>query len=210
MGMAREISLTNGVVAVVDDQDYEWLNAFRWVPIAGRRGAVYAMRTAKRIRADGTLGWTSRQMQRDVLDPDWTAPRSMLVDHIDGNTLDCRRSNLRWATYEESNRNRRIHLRNKSGYRGVYQRAPDQGFVAQVHADGRRRRSPVYATPEEAALAYNYLALKYHGKDAVLNVVPGEVVLRPGLVRSGSLTEIIGWGQQGGYVHARRAEDERV
>lgn len=111
-------------------------------------------------------------MQREVLDPDWSQPRTMLVDHRNGDTLDNRRSNLRWVTFSQSNMNRRVRSDSISGYRGVVRRKGCVRWHAYIKVDGRRHYGGYHDTPEQAALAYNELALKFHGEFARLNEVP--------------------------------------
>lgn len=166
--MAREIALTRGMVAIVDDEDFERLSAFNWQAVEGRRGAFYASRC---VAAWEGLGVRVRQMQRDVLDPEGRVPRTLIADHRDGNTLDCRKHNLRWATFEQSNRNRRVHLNNQSGFRGVFKDTQTGRWRAQIRAEGRRISGGRHETPEAAAAAYNALALKHHGADAQLNII---------------------------------------
>lgn len=168
------IVLTNGMEALVDEEDFARLSAFRWSPVKGRNGAIYASRRQRYRKPNGTWGERARQMQRDVMDPDGTAPRDRLVDHRDGNTLDCRRSNLRWATYAESNRNRR-YTKNRTGFHGVYHDptwpSRTDRFIAVLMADRKRLKRTGFRTAEDAARAYNEMAIALHGEFATLNEV---------------------------------------
>lgn len=165
--MTKFIPLTRGMVALVDDEDFDRLSAFSWSAVKGRRESFYASRG---VGVGEPLMVRTRQMQRDVLDPLGEVPSHILADHRNGDTLDCRKENLRWASFEESNRNRRILASNTSGYRGVWKNKTR--WRASIRAEGRLIQGGGYATPEEAAAAYNALALQYHGPDAKLNVVP--------------------------------------
>ena len=90
-----------------------------------------------------------------------------IVDHINGITLDNRRENLRVATHAENMQNRKLHTNNTSGYKGV---ESSRGlWRATIYADNIRIHLGSFVTKEEAALAYNKAALKYHGEFARLN-----------------------------------------
>jgi hypothetical protein len=108
--------LTQGQWAVVDAADYEWLMQWkwnaRWLP---KRRIHYAMRNSKR---DETGKQRSIAMHREILA--LRAGDKRQGDHINHNTLDNRRCNLRIATHIESSRNRRTRADNTSGYKGVF------------------------------------------------------------------------------------------
>ena len=101
------------------------------------------------------------------------------VDHIDRNKLNNRKSNLRIVTQGENNMN--AYRAGRSGYMGVYQRS-ENSWRACLHANGKAYRSGGHRSAESAAQAYNALAMKHHGKFAVLNDVPmGKLELIPKL-----------------------------
>lgn len=160
--MTKEIPLTNGHAALVDDADYERLSAFRWSAYVAHTGAVYARTSTGGVR----------EMQRVVLDPDWLVPGTYLVDHRDGNTLNNQQDNLRFVTYRVSNLNRRLRANSKSGYRGVHYCNTDRAWIASIRVNSRVIRSKRHATAEAAALAYNDMAILLNGPEAKLNEVP--------------------------------------
>jgi hypothetical protein len=149
----KEIPLNRGLTAIVDDADYEILSRHRWcVPPAGKR--PYALRT---------VGDTGRRlaMHRVILN----APDGLQVDHINGDGLDNRRSNLRLATNAQNLQNQKRRSTNTSGYKGVslYR---DGRWSARIRANGRRVFLGYFATPELAHAAYCAAAEKYHGEFA--------------------------------------------
>ena len=105
----KKIPLPGGKFATVDDEDYEWLSQWKW-HVRIKPTNKYAARN----NHGGTP--TTIQMHRQILG----AKKGQLCDHINGNGLDNRRSNIRLCTPTESNRHVRKRSHNKSGYLGVY------------------------------------------------------------------------------------------
>jgi len=100
-----------------------------------------------------------------------SAPTGMFVDHINGNPLDNRRSNLRVCTNAENLRNRGKTRANTSGYKGVWFNKIANFWYAALTVDGCVKNLGNYSTAEAAALAYNKAVKKYHGNFAKLNKV---------------------------------------
>ena len=170
--MVRQVPLTRGEVATVDDEDFEWAASYKWYANKGRCGSFYAARGAFVREPDGTRRQWTVQMHRELLirlcgEP----PEGHLADHEDGDTLNNTRGNLRWLPPRESNLNRRASNRGGSEYRGVYFRKDRQKWHARTKVDGKSVLGGNYDTEEEAAAAYNRLALQYHGEHAKLNVI---------------------------------------
>jgi len=104
----KEISLTQGQVALVDDDDYERLSQWKWC-VTKQRNTFYAHRGTSVAGVQKTL-----KMHRVILD----CPRGMDIDHIDGNGLNNQKSNLRIVTRRQNNQNR--HDKRTSIYPGVH------------------------------------------------------------------------------------------
>jgi len=104
-------------------------------------------------------------MHRVILD----APPAVEVDHINRNGLDNRRANLRLATRAENTRNAKLSRRNTSGFRGVSFDHFSGRWLAIVKSDGKTYRLGAFATPEEAAFAYDFAAAALHGEFASTN-----------------------------------------
>tara|TARA_R110000851_G_scaffold33896_1_gene90358 strand:- start:4452 stop:4940 length:489 start_codon:yes stop_codon:yes gene_type:complete len=85
------------------------------------------------------------------------------VDHINGDTYDNRKCNLRICTHAENMMNRRKHKNNKSGIKGVYY-APNRAknWRAQIRKNGVKYDLGGYETPEEAKIAYELASKKLH------------------------------------------------
>lgn len=97
--------------------------------------------------------------------------KNIQVDHKDGNPLNNMRSNLRLATNSQNNSYRSIDSRNSSGYKGVYYDKERNKWIAEIKADGKKKFIGRFETKEEAALAYNKMAILLHKEFAILNTV---------------------------------------
>ena len=165
----REIPLTQGRVALVDNADYEWLSQYKWtwVDADSRKGyATHYYRTGKRVSAIS--------MHRLIMEP----PDGLQVDHINGDGLDNRRENLRLCTQGQNLRNQVGRQNRVSEWKGVVLHKPSGKWMAQIGIDRRKIYLGYYETPELAALAYNEAALKYHGDFARLNTVAASALPR--------------------------------
>lgn len=132
--MSRTIPLTRGYVAIVDDEDYEELSRWKWNAHAQQDGIIYARRSVHvpnktRKSRSVCIGIT---MHRQVLRlPVGDKRRG---DHIDGNTLDNRKQNLRIATVRQNAWNHRTPVNSTSGVCGVYWNKRERRWVAQIKA----------------------------------------------------------------------------
>lgn len=148
---------------VIDDSDVGFVLRHKWhVLLSGaKRRHVYVMRQA--TSSDVASGMPSQiLLHRELVG----AARGEIVDHIDGNTLDNRRFNLRIVHYAGNSRNS-IHPLGRSGYRGVV--AHRRGFQAQIHVNNKVVQLGTYRTAVEAAMARDIAARRLHGEHAVLN-----------------------------------------
>lgn len=169
--MTRKIPLTRGKVALVDNVDYEWLSQTKWY--CSQRG--YAVREIPQaiVRATGHSGFF--RMHRVLMN----APDLLTIDHINGDTLDNRRINLRLASQAQQTRNCRRNKRNTSGYKGVSWNAEKGKWSAR--AGGKPRLFLGYFdTAEQAAIAYNKAARQLFGEFCRLNDVKREAAYELG------------------------------
>lgn len=164
IGPVKLIGLTQGMVAIVDVEDYDWLKQYRW----SYHNNGYACRVER-------VGGQQRMilMHREIVG----APDDVYVDHINRKRLDNRRCNLRIATPQQSAYNM-SKPKSKTGYRGVTQHSDPKRrkpFQARIRVDGKHLRLGWFETAYEAAQAYDAAARKYHGEYAVLNFPNEEV-----------------------------------
>jgi hypothetical protein len=157
--MAKEIQLTQGIVTIVDDADFEYLNQFKWYLLKSNSN-YYAIRTK---RPENKL----IQLHRIVIQ----AKQGEIVDHINGNKLDNRKCNLRICTKSQNCQNRKISKLNKSGFNGVSWNIRNKKWVAQIACNNQKIHIGFFNEPIEAAKAFNEAALKYHGEFAHLNKI---------------------------------------
>lgn len=155
----KEIKLTRGYVALVDDEDYEDLIRFKWYAKPGK-GIIYA------IRAPGyRKGEINKMiaMHREIMQ----TPDNMEVDHIDHNGLNNQKANLR-NCYHGFNCKNRSRNKNMDCYIGVLKRGPDK-FYAHIRYNYKRIHLGVFKNPVDAAIARDKAAKKYFGEFANLN-----------------------------------------
>lgn len=152
-----EVPLTQGKVALVDPEDYETLIAEgRW--FAGWTGwSWYAGRNAR-----GDSGRVQIRMHGYLTG-------FPLTDHVNGDSLDNRRANLRTASTSQNGANRPAQRNNTSGYKGVTRDSADNVWRAQITVNRRHLSLGRFPTPEEAAQAYDRAALLHFGEFAYQN-----------------------------------------
>ena len=152
----REILLTGGGVALVDDEDFERISAHRWR--MDSRG-----RYARRSSEERGKGRIEVLMHREVSG----FPDGVMTDHINGNRLDNRRSNLRPATNSQNQMNRKTS--SASGFKGVVYVPRKRKWQATIRIQGRTRFLGLFASPDVAARAYDSSAAAAFGEYARLN-----------------------------------------
>ncbi len=140
----KEIILTKGQIAVVDDEDWERLIYFRW-HLIDTRGMKYARRHF--LKSEQKTG--GEYMHRAILTP----PTGLFVDHLNGNGLDNRRVNLRLATTQENGRNRKRATNNRSGKTGVYFRANHNRWYADIKIGGKKIALGTFERLDDAVAA---------------------------------------------------------
>lgn len=152
--MSREIPLTKGLVALVDDEDYETLAASTWCV---RGNPPYASRHIQL----GYRRYGQETMHRAIMG----ATDGQHVDHINGDTLDNRRANLRLCTHYQNMCNRRPNAGRK--FKGVYRHG--KGWRVTIQAEGQKVCIGTFPSEEIAARAYDEAARQLHGEFARLN-----------------------------------------
>ncbi len=147
----RLIPLTQGRNAIVDIADYEWLSQWNWSSDWNHDTKSFYARNRKGRMHRVILGCKSGEM----------------VDHINSNTLDNRRNNLRKCTSTENTYNQRKRSDNTSGFKGVYPQ--QEKWIAQIGFEGTQIYLGIFASPKKAAEAYDVAARRLHGEFARVN-----------------------------------------
>jgi hypothetical protein len=157
----KEIPLTRGKVALVDDADYARISQFKWYAHVNRAGNWYAVRgNPPRVKPHLT------QMHHAILGVE----HSVEVDHEDGNGLNNQQKNLRVATRTQNNYNRRKFSKHKtSRYRGVCWDTQLGFWRAGMKSMGKYHFIGLFDNEEEAARAWDTAVGPVSGGWARLN-----------------------------------------
>lgn len=160
----KQIALTQGKYAIVDDADYEMLMQFKWF--------AHKATTAKSFYAIHSGAYNNgkqkaTKMHRLIMgvnDP------MVHIDHKDGNGLNNQRDNLRICTKADNLRNRPKYV-GASKYKGVCYKQSNKKWVAQISVNGKPTHLGYFNNQQDAAKAYNEAATKHHGEFALLNII---------------------------------------
>jgi hypothetical protein len=161
------INLTQGFITWVDDEEYEKLIQFKWFAHDGGSGNMYAQCNIPNYSSHTRQ--TTIKMHRYILG--LTDPK-IYSDHIDGNSLNNQKYNLRQCTSSQNQGNRKGgNCNNTSGYKGVYYHTRNRMWVASIRVNPNRIYLGSFTTAKDAAIAYNAAAIRYFGEFAALNNV---------------------------------------
>lgn len=159
--MSKQIPLTQGKFAIVDDEDFEWLNEHKWYAARNERN-WYAHRGENR---NGKV--TIFRMHREILS--LTHGDTRESDHKNRNGLDNRKSNLRIATHAQNQHNREGLKDCSSKYKGVYWRKDRNRWVAIIRQNGKVKKIGSFRDEVDAAKTYDRKAKQVHGEFAFTN-----------------------------------------
>ena len=159
----RYIPLTQGKFAIVDAEDYDWLSQYKW----------YASKQGTSFYACRVKGSTTVSMHREIM----KAPKGLMCDHKNHNSLDNRKSNLRLCTRAQNQYNKCAKKNCLSRYKGVILRRDCRKWSARIGFNYKRIHLGHFFDEIKAALAYDNKAIELFGEFAYLNF-PERIELR--------------------------------
>lgn len=148
-----------GTSFLVDKEDYDRVSRHRWH--TNHEG--YVLRTVYIEKGR----WEKVRLHRFLMN----APENKVVDHVNRDVLDNRKSNLRLASKMENVWNSGIRSTNTSGYKGVSYRKESKKWKAQINVNGKRVNLGHFESKHDAARMFNFWAKDLHGEFAWLNVI---------------------------------------
>jgi len=159
------IKLTQNKFAKIDDCDFERVSEKKW----------YYWKSKKRINKCEVRNhfWDKKNkkyhtilLHRFILNP----PQGMVVDHINGDSTDNRRSNIRICTNQQNSFN--VHaINSNSGYKGVYFDKSKNKYKVSITHNGKKYHLGSFKNPEDGAIAYNKKAIEFFGDFSCLNKI---------------------------------------
>jgi hypothetical protein len=166
----QQIKLTQGKIAVLDDEDYQRLCHFKWFYRGERNGGPgYCCRHGKKpVDPTGTV-----YLHRAVMNPE----AGLEVIFLNHDRLDCRKANLRAVTTEEARQHHRMRKDSQTGSKGVI-RIGEDTWSAYVYRAGHAYHVGTYYTREQAERAYQAALVRenpdLHAAPAVVERQPME------------------------------------
>jgi hypothetical protein len=154
----KEIKLTRGQVTLVDDEDYVYLNQWRWYAFKGRN-TFYAARLRYK---DKKLTLMHRVIMQ--------VSEGQEVDHVDHDGLNNQKYNLRKCTHKENSANKKSRKNSSSKYLGVTITRTGK-FAAQIMICGKHIHLGLFKDEKDAAESYNIAAKSYFKEFANINKI---------------------------------------
>lgn len=151
----KQINLTQGEVAIVDDDDYDRLSKYKW-RLQKNHNCKYAM--------SGKYPQTL-YMHHLIL----CAVPGKIIDHVDNNGLNNQKLNLRYCTHAQNMRNRSKYTISSSRYKGVSLVKSTHKWEASIRLDGKKLHLGQYESEEEASVVYDDASRKLHGQFSKTN-----------------------------------------
>ena len=156
-GDVAYVTLTQGFVAVIDSDCVGLVDIGNWSALNGKNNnTVYAQTGA--VSSIGRK--TTLSMHRLIT----SCPSGFYVDHIDGNGLNNRLSNLRVCLNHQNQANAGVSSRNTSGKKGVHWHKSQNRWIARIKVGGKEVHLGCFKDMRDAEEAYRIASMQYHGK----------------------------------------------
>ncbi len=156
----KKIPLTQGEFALVDDEDFDWLNQWKWLLLTNGKNNLYAATW---------IGGKCVLMHRLILG--LKKENKLQVDHINNNGLDNQKRNLRICTNQQNSWNQKKRKNKTSKYKGVSWSKLHKKWKVEIMINSKEKFLGLFSDPCKAAKAYNEAAKNLFGKFARLNNV---------------------------------------
>lgn len=174
-GSMKEINLSNGDVAFVSDEDFDYLSKFKWDVICSNKDHFYKIKYAYTTVNTFTNKKIVIAMHRVVIslmnnDPIFLPSTYQVVDHIDFNGLNNIRENLRRCSSTQNQIHKRMQRNNSSGYKGINFDKKYGKWMVRITIDKRKRKFLGYFDSiHDAEKVYRQHMVTYYGEFAVPN-----------------------------------------
>ena len=145
------IPLTQGQISMIDTEDWSIVRHYSWCADKTTSGKFYAKTTVKR---------SSIRLHSLIMN----CPKGFEVDHINGNTLDNRKANLRVCSHSENCKNQPVRKNNSSGFTGVTFNKEKQKWTAQITINKKVTNLGRFNNKEDAILAYKTASELHFGE----------------------------------------------
>lgn len=152
----------DGKSVIIDSDDFEYINTFKWF-ISYSNGLPYAATKTSRLVIERMHIILTKRLNKHK--------KGFVVDHINNNTLDNRRDNLRTITQHQNTMKKGFSKNNTSGYRGVSFDKRTGKWSSKLRFNYKTINFGRFSTKEDAAIAYNIGAKKFFGEFAVFNKI---------------------------------------
>ena len=162
----KTIKLSSGYECILDEEDYEKFSKFNWFA-SNKDGRIYAYRS-KRYGPRKENKRLTIYLHREIIN----APKGAMVDHVNRNTLDNRRENLRLCNSTENAHNTSKFKRKcSSKYKGVCWDKSKKKWQVMISINKKHTFIGRFETEKEAAIEYNKQAKIHYGEFAALNII---------------------------------------
>lgn len=162
--MTKTIPLSQGKVTLVDDEDYDWLNQWKWCADAGKNNIMYAIRKENIGRIDGKYKRKKIRLHRAIIG----AKKGEIVDHINGDGLDNRKTNLRIVTHRQNCQN--LHINKTSEYPGVSFDRSKRKWAAHIRINKKTKFLGNFNSEIEAFNTYKRAVHELIGEKVVCEI----------------------------------------